>query len=578
MKNLLKVLKVYYGFLFRLRWWFCLFVVVAMARSVSNSILPYFFKFFIDSIPKFDFQLLMKILIGYIGVRFLSLLLSNLSEILGDMVLVEGSTYARSRIFKHIQDLDFAFHASKSTGSLISIFKRGDGAFFSMFEALNRRIFDVSVGFIVMSVVFWQLDWKITAIAVVTFIVTIPIAKLVIDRNVKTRETFNEEDDKLSAVMVDNLINYETVKLFAKEKWEIKRLDASLASWKSKLWNYFLTFRIIDVSVGILINLSVFLLLYYSLGQVTSLDLTIGELVLVMAFINTFYPQIWDLVWSFRDIAKNFTDIEKYFGLLDYEILIKDPEIPVETNAVSGKINFDNVSFSYAEARRNAVRNLTLSVKPGQSIALVGRSGSGKTTLMKLLMRFYDVNSGQISVDGINIKNFTKSRLRSFMGVVPQEPILFNNTIGYNIGYGKENAEFNEVKLAAKMANLDQFIDGLPQKYDTHVGERGIKLSGGQKQRLAIARMILSNPDIIIFDEATSQLDSENEKLIQDAFWKVAKGKTTFIIAHRLSTAKRADVIVVMQDGRIKEIDTHKKLLGRQNGLYKYFWDLQTKD
>ncbi|MBI3954779.1 ATP-binding cassette domain-containing protein, partial [Candidatus Collierbacteria bacterium] len=209
--------------------------------------------------------------------------------------------------------------------------------------------------------------------------------------------------------------------------------------------------------------------------------------------------------------------------------------------------------------------------------ALVGRSGAGKTTVVKLLMRFYDVEKGAITIDKINIKDFTKSQLRSFIGVVPQEPILFNNTIGYNIGYGVDKASAKEIKTAARMANLGNFIETLSEKYETNVGERGIKLSGGQKQRLAIARMILSNPDIIIFDEATSNLDSESEKLIQEAFWQIAKNKTTIIIAHRLSTIMRADRIIVMDCGKIIEMGSHRDLLTKKNGLYKHFWDLQQR-
>ena len=208
---------------------------------------------------------------------------------------------------------------------------------------------------------------------------------------------------------------------------------------------------------------------------------------------------------------------------------------------------------------------------------MVGRSGSGKTTLVKLLMRFYDLSSGEILIDGINIKDFTKDTLRGFTGMVPQEPILFNNTIFYNIGYGKDNPRLKEVREAAKIANIDGFIESLPKKYDTEVGERGVKLSGGQKQRLAIARMILSDPDIVIFDEATSQLDSESEKLIQEAFWKARAGKTTIIVAHRLSTVMRADKIVVMEKGKIKEIGTHKSLLDTKDSLYSHFWNLQIK-
>ncbi|TEU02675.1 ATP-binding cassette domain-containing protein, partial [Candidatus Woesebacteria bacterium] len=290
---------------------------------------------------------------------------------------------------------------------------------------------------------------------------------------------------------------------------------------------------------------------------------------------SAFYPRLFDLVFSFRDIAKNYADIERYFGVLDYDIQIKDPQKPVDVPGISGEIEFKNVSFSYGERKEDAVSGVDLKVRQGQSVALVGRSGSGKTTLIKLLMRFYDVDKGKITIDDIDIRDFTKANLRSFIGIVPQEPILFNNTIGYNIGYGKKDATKKEIKAAAKMANIDKFVESLPKKYNTRVGERGIKLSGGQKQRLAIARMILSDPEIIIFDEATSQLDSESERLIQEAFWKVTKNKTTIIIAHRLSTAMRADKIVVLEKGKIIESGSHKALLEEKDSLYGYFWDLQ---
>ena len=274
---------------------------------------------------------------------------------------------------------------------------------------------------------------------------------------------------------------------------------------------------------------------------------------------------------------KSYVDIETYFGLLDNEVTVKDPEKPIKPDHISGQINFNNVTFSYKDGKQGALKNFDLKIKKGQSIAIVGKSGSGKTTLIKLLLRFFDTDKGTITIDNININNLCKDHLRGLIGVVPQEPILFNNTIGYNIGYGKENATLGEIRVAAHLANIDEFIESTKNKYETYVGERGVKLSGGQKQRLAIARMILSNPAIIIFDEATSQLDSESEKLIQDAFWKVREGKTTIIIAHRLSTVARADRIVVMEEGKIKEVGTHSELLKNKDSLYKHFWDLQIK-
>ncbi|MFZ5932780.1 MAG: ABC transporter ATP-binding protein [Patescibacteria group bacterium] len=283
------------------------------------------------------------------------------------------------------------------------------------------------------------------------------------------------------------------------------------------------------------------------------------------------------VVWGFRDITKSYTDIEKYFGLLDYQVEVKDPKNPIKPKAIKGEIEYKNVNFSYENKQADAVKNINLKIREGQSVALVGRSGVGKTTLVKLLMRFYDVEKGEITIDGINIKRFSKSDLRSLMGVVPQEPVLFNNTLEQNIGYGKVGVTKKEIVAAAKLARIHEFIETLPKKYATKVGERGIKLSGGQKQRVAIARMILSEPEIIIFDEATSQLDSESEKLIQEAFWKAASNKTTIIIAHRLSTVMRAGKIVVIEKGKIKEVGSHGELLAKKDSLYSHFWNLQIK-
>jgi ABC-type multidrug transport system fused ATPase/permease subunit len=248
----------------------------------------------------------------------------------------------------------------------------------------------------------------------------------------------------------------------------------------------------------------------------------------------------------------------------------------VKIKRIRGNISFEDVSFDYPEGKKGVLKNFTLHIGPGHSVAFVGRSGVGKTTVIRLLLRFYDVTKGKILVDGIDIRNFTKSQLRSFIGVVPQEPILFNNTIGFNIAYGKCQAKKREIIKAARMANLYGFIKSLPQRFETRVGERGVKLSGGQKQRLAIARMILTNPKVIIFDEATSNLDSESESLIQDSLWKIAKNRTVLIVAHRFSTVRRADRIVVLEKGKIAEAGSHLELM-RKRGLYSYLWKLQSK-
>src|SRR3989344_5779397 len=451
---MLKILKTFYGFMLTKKLAFAGFILLVIIATALSNLSPYFYKIFVETIPTLNYEKLLSILLVFMLVRIASWLAGIFSYILGDYVLIDASIDARIAIFKYVQDLDFAFHSEKSTGSLISAFKRGDGALWNLFHAIHHRMTEVAVSLLVMIYFFTTLDIRIVLVVIISFFLTLVAIKFLISLNVKRRALFNKKEDEISGIIVDNLINFETVKLFSKEGWERNRLKSSFASWRKAGWDYFNSYRLIDVTIGVITNITFFLI---------------------------------------------------------------------------------------------------------------------------ILMSFYDLDYGKITIDGINVSDFTKRDLRSYIGVVPQEPILFNNTIFYNIGYAKGRATLSEIKAAAALANIDTFIESLPKKYQTFVGERGIKLSGGQKQRLAIARMILSDPDIIIFDEATSQLDSESEKLIQEAFWKASKGKTTIIIAHRLSTVMRADKIVVMEKGKIIEIGSHRELLSKKESLYRHFWNLQIK-
>lgn len=570
-----KTLLTYHRYLMARKWWFILFVVLTAAGVAIDFVTPYFSKLFVEKIQTNDLGNFVTLLFIYLGVLFGGNILSNLRFFSGDMSVVDGSIALKLDAFKRIQDLDFAFHTNKSTGSLISIFRRGDGAFWDLYDRFYDNVFTVMVGFAILFWYFSRIDIRIVGVFIGSLAVTFLIIRFLIPLNIRRRKQLNDKEDEISGIIADNMINYETVKLFAKEGWERERLASYLKDWKKKVWGFFLTFRYIDMSLGNVINLGIFLTFFLAFMLITKSAIELGDFVLIVSAIGMFFPRLFNMVYSIRNISKSYTDIKKYIDILDEKVKVKDPEVGIKKQTVKGEIEFKDVTFSYKEGRAKAVKNINLKIKPGESIALVGRSGTGKTTLVRLLMRFFDVDSGSISIDGDNIKDFTKSRLRSFMGVVPQEPILFNNTVAYNVSYGAEHATLKEIKAAIKMANLEDFIESLPEKYETHVGERGIKLSGGQKQRLAIARMILSNPNIVIFDEATSQLDSESEKLIQDAFWKAVKNKTTIIIAHRLSTIMKADRIIVMENGRIKEEGTHKELLARKNSLYSHFWKLQ---
>ncbi len=509
------------------------------------------------------------------AARVVSQIVDLASAILGDKILFDAATRVRREIFDHVQDLDFAFHSSKSTGSLISAFKRGDAAFYNIYDTIHYRFVGVLVSLFTMLYFFQSLNFQITLVILVCFIlITLSLRGLIIN-NVKKRAIFNDEEDSVSGIITDNLINFDTVKFFANEEWERNRLRKAFHPWLKALWDYTTSFRLIDITMFTILNVTIFLVLLISIRDAVNGSLSIPNFVLVTGFVGVFFPRLWDMVWGFREIAKNYSDIEKYFSLLDQKVKVADPISPLEIKKVKGEIEFKDVFFTYKGRVKNALEKVNLKVGRGESVALVGKSGSGKTTMVRLLMRFYDPQSGSINLDGVNIKDMTKSNLRSFIGLVPQEPILFNNTIAYNIGYAKPNASLAEIKRAASLANIDEFIESLPKKYKTEVGERGVKLSGGQKQRLAIARVILADPEIIIFDEATSHLDSESERLIQEAFWKTAKDKTTIIIAHRLSTIIRADRIIVMEHGKIQEEGTHSELLKINDGIYKHLWNLQ---
>ncbi len=572
---MLKVLKTFYQFITEKRLQYIVFMILLVGASILFSFNPYFYKLFVEKIQEMKFNNLIGLLLVYMAVRIGSQIIDMASGIVGDTILFRSATKVRTEIFNHVQDLDFAYHSNKSSGSLISAFKRGDGAFYNIFHTIHYNLIGVIVSFFTMLYFFLSLNFKIAGILIFSFILIIIVLKFLVENNIKKRSIFNDEEDSVSGIITDNIINFDTVKFFSKEKWERIRLSKAFVPWLTALWRYVGSFRLIDIFMFSVLNISIFLILFVSIQDAISGKVSVSDFVLITGFVSIFFPRLWEMVWGFRELAKNYSDIEKYFNILEYKVKVKDPITPTEIKNVKGEIEFKDVFFSYKGRVSRALNNMSLKINSGESVALVGKSGSGKTTFVRLLMRFFDPVSGKILLDGVNIKKLTKSSLRSNIGLVPQEPILFNNSIKYNISYGNPEAKMKEIKQAAKLANIDEFIESLPKKYNTQVGERGVKLSGGQKQRLAIARVILADPKIIIFDEATSHLDSESERLIQDAFWKTAKDKTTLVIAHRLSTISKADKIVVLADGEIKEIGSHKELLKKDGGIYKHLWDLQ---
>ncbi len=502
-------------------------------------------------------------------------LVSAFSYYLGDKIMISTAREIRQSIFQKVLELDFAYHVNKSTGSLISAFRRGDSAIYTVFQSLHQELFRVLIALLVTLFFLFRVSPPMAFALIFLFVINLLLIFWLIKINLKTRVELNQSEDDISGIITDSLINYETVKFFAAEIKERQRLSHQFLDWTQKFWNFSNSFRLMDICIGTSSGLGILYILYLAVAKFGH-GFSLGDLVMVSGFITGFYYQFFNLFFRIRDIAKNLTDLEKYFGILDNVVVVKDPPVPVTIKHPIGTLTFRSVAFAYPGSQDKVLDDINLEIASGEKVAFVGRSGAGKTTLIKLLLRFYDATAGVIEFDGIDIRRLTKSYLRSLMAVVPQEPIMFNNSIKFNLAYGKENASWPKVKKAAADANILDFIEGLPQKWKTEVGERGIKLSGGQKQRLAIARALLTDPKILIFDEATSNLDSESERKIQQALNFAAKDRTVIIIAHRFSTIRNADKIVVLNNGTIADIGKHQELIAK-GGIYKMLWTLQSK-
>lgn len=571
----MKSLRTFYHYLGKYKWRMLFFLSITTLTVFLETIRPYWLKGILDNAQNNNFPVVFNYLILF-GVSTVGAnLISAFSYYIGDKVVIPFSREIRETIFQKVLELDFAYHVNKNTGSLISAFRRGDNAIFSIFDSIHHELFRVLIALIVTLYFLFNASPSIGFSLLILFVVNIFLIWWLIKINLRYRKDFNDAEDNISGIITDSLINYETVKLFAAEEKERQRLSLSFDTWSQKFWGFTNSFRLMDISIGTTSGLGILFILWLAIKKLNN-GFTLGDLVMVSGFITGFYYQFFNLFFRIRDIAKSITDLDKYFSILENETEVKDPVPPQTLKHPQGSLLFTNLSFAYPGNNGRILDGINLEIKSGEQVAFVGRSGAGKTTLIKLLLRFYDPTAGSIKFDGVDIRSFTKSYLRSLMAVVPQEPILFNNTIKFNLSYGKEKAKMSEIRKAAADANILTFIENLPQKWQTEVGERGIKLSGGQKQRLAIARALLTNPKILIFDEATSNLDSESERQIQKALKIASQNRTVIIIAHRFSTIRNADKIVVLSNGIIAEIGKHRELIAK-NGLYKMLWTLQSK-
>ena len=477
---------------------------------------------------------------------------------------------AALKAFKHLHSLSLSFHLNRQTGGLTRAIDRGSKGIEFLLRFAAFEIVPVLVELIAVGIVLWAtFGFAYAAVTITTVIIYIIYTIKVTEWRIGIRRKMNIADENASTKAIDSLLNFETVKYFNSEKIEADRFDNAMKSYEDSAVKARASLSVVNIGQGAIIAIGLFLIMGMAGEDIASEKMSIGDFVVVNTFLLQLYLPLNFLGFVYREIRQSLLDIGRMFALVDEMPDIVDKENAYDLDVHSGKIEFKNIKFSFGN--RVILKNLSFVVNPGHKVAIVGPTGAGKSTISKLLFRFYDPSSGTISIDNQNIKDVTQSSLRSNIGVVPQDTVLFNDTIKYNIAYSKPGASIEEINNAAKLSSIDRFIANLEIGYDTIVGERGLKLSGGEKQRVAIARALLKNPKIFIFDEATSALDSKTEKSIEKSLKKLSNKNSTLVIAHRLSTIIDADKIIVLENGIIAEQGSHKELI-KKNGLYAEMW------
>ncbi|MGB9149551.1 MAG: ABC transporter ATP-binding protein/permease [Burkholderiales bacterium] len=552
------------------------FLVLAKLANVG---VPLVMKGIVDALGQTNALLALPVLLllGYGVLRLATTLFGELR----DMVFAKVTQHAIRRIalqvFRHLHGLSLRFHLERQTGGVSRDMERGTRAIetlmrFTLFSIVPTLL-EISL---VAGILLVKYDIWFTVVTVGTLVAYIALTVSVTEWRTKFRRTMNEMDSKANTRAIDSLINYETVKYFGNEEFEARRYDENLQKWEKASVSSQTSLAGLNAGQSLIIAIGVTALMSLAANGVVKGTMTLGDLVLVNAFLIQLYIPLNFLGVIYREIKQSLADMEKMFTLMRQNKEIQDKPGAIPLIVSGAAVRFEHVDFGY-ESKRQILSDVSFDIPAGKRVAVVGSSGAGKSTLSRLLFRFYDINSGHILIDGQDIRDVTQLSLRSAIGIVPQDTVLFNDTIYYNIAYGDTSASREEVISAAESAHIREFIESLPDKYDTMVGERGLKLSGGEKQRVAIARTLLKNPPILIFDEATSALDSRTEKIIQAELRDIAANRTTLVIAHRLSTIVDADEILVMEHGRIIERGGHHALL-LKNGTYAQMWALQQEE
>ena len=572
-----EVIKTIWPYLWEFRLRLGVAFALLILAKVAVVTMPWILKQIVDGLDQAQNPVLVvpiMLIVAYGLLRFGSVFFAEARDAVFSRITERAMRRMVLRVFRHLHSLELEFHLSRQTGGISRDIDRGGNGFGFLMRMLVFNIVPTLIELgMVAAILLVNFDLWYALIILISVGCYIYFTILTTEwRNRFVREA-NQLDSQTNTRAVDSLLNYETVKYFNNEEFEAQEYDANLKQWESARLKTRMTLMLLNSGQALIIAVGMILLLWMAASDVASGAITLGSLVMVNAYILQLFMPLNFLGMVYREVRRALTDLENMFGLLKRTPSVQDAAEAKPLEVTEGSIEFDKVNFAY-NPDRPILKNLSFKIEPGQKVAIVGPSGSGKSTIARLLFRFYDLQSGEIRIDGQAIQMHTQLSLRQAIGVVPQDTVLFNDSIYNNIAYGRPSASAEEIQEAIRLANLENFINALPEGVETKVGERGLKVSGGEKQRIAIARVILKKPPILLFDEATSALDSATEKSILEAFDTLTRNHTSLVIAHRLSTIIDADQILVMENGEIIEQGDHQTLLAL-DGRYAQMWRLQ---